>query len=135
MKKFKLPILYLMALLSSILPVLIYFIINYDGYVTTKGQGVRLLFGGTLALVILIIKTLGFLKVKSSVMIFLFAFIFAYLFESIISDILIFSFLALVGEIGSFIVRIFINKEKENRAHKKCEDAIEKAILKTNGRV
>lgn len=135
MKKLKLPILYMLSFLASILPVFIYFIINCESYVKTHADTVKLLFGGALAVGIIIIKALGFLKVKSSVLIYLFLFIFAYLFESIISDILVFSFLALVGEAISGIVRIFIAKEKENKKHKKCEQTIEKAILKTSGRV
>ncbi len=135
MKKIKMPALYSLAFLLSVLPVLIYFFINHDAYISTQKEAIKLLFGGSLAIAIVVFKTLGFLKIKSSILVFLSIFVFSYLLESVISDLLVFSFLALVGELLSMVVRIFISKEKRKMEETKTEQTIEKAILKSNGRV
>ena len=135
MRKIKLPILYTLSFLASTLPVLIYFIVNYDKYISSTPEKFKLLFGGLLAVGILIAKTIGALKINSSIVFFGFTFVFSYLLESIVSDLLIFSFLALFGEILATIVRIFIKTEKRKREEKRCEETIEKAILKSSGRV
>ena len=135
MKKFKLPTLYLGSFLLSVLPVAIYFLVNRDAYLSTREETVKLLFGGLLAIAILTLKTFGFLKIKSSVVIFLGVFVFSYLLESMIDDLLIFSFLALVGEVLSSVVKLFIRREKAAVQNEKTEKTIEKAILKSSGRV
>lgn len=135
MKRLKLPLLYIVSFLCSILPVLVYFLVNFDVYVRTTPEKFKLLFGGALVVGILITKAVGALKIKSGIVFFGVAFILAYLLESVISDILIFSFLALVGEILSVIVRIFIKREKEKTATQRGEELIERAINKSNGRV
>lgn len=135
MKKFKLTALYLSAFLLSVLPVAIYFLVNREAYLSTREETVKLLFGGSLALGILILKTLGFLKIKSSVVIFSGVFVFSYLLESIVDDLLVFSFLALVGELSACVVKLFIRREKAAVQNEKTEKTIEKAILKSSGRV
>ncbi len=135
MRKIKLPILYTLSFLASTLPVLIYFIVNYDSYVKTTPEKVKLLFGGILAVGILILKTIGFLKIKSGVVVFGIIFVFAYLLESIINDLLIFSFLALSGEILSLVIKIFILKEREKINMQKGEELVERAISRASGRV
>ncbi len=135
MKKIKLPLLYTASLCASVLPVLIYFIVNYDRYISTTPQKFKLLFGGLLAVGILITKTIGTLKINSGIVFFGFIFVFSYLLESIVSDLLVFSFLALVGEILAMIVRAFIKREKTKREEERQEKAIEKAIFRSSGRV
>ena len=135
MKRLKLPLLYLSAFLLSVMPILVYFTINSELYFKTRGETVKLLFGGALAIGIVIFKTLGFLKIKSSIVIFLGVFVFSYLLESVISDLIVFSFLALAGELGSSLVKIFIAKEKGKIRDEKTEEIVEKAILKSSGRV
>ncbi|MBE6663834.1 MAG: hypothetical protein E7602_04965 [Ruminococcaceae bacterium] len=135
MKKIKLPFLYCASLCASVLPVLIYFLVNYDKYISTAPQKFKLLFGGLLAVGILIAKTIGAFKINSGIVFFGFAFVFSYLLESIVSDLLVFSFLALVGEILAMIVRAFIKREKAKQTEQRQEEAIERAILKSSGRV
>jgi hypothetical protein len=117
------------------MPVLIFFLVNHDSYVATTPQRVKLLFGGVLAAAILITKTLGVLKINSGIALFSLIFVFSYLLEGIIDDLMIFSFLALVGEVLSFIVRLIIKAEKNKLSQEKNEQIIEKALSKTSGRV
>ncbi|MBO5338366.1 MAG: hypothetical protein J6A96_01550 [Clostridia bacterium] len=135
MKKMKIPLLYALSFLCSVLPVLIYFLINHESYISTTPEKVKLLFGGVLAVAILITKTIGVLKINSGITLFALVFAFAYLLEGIINDLLIFSFLALVGEVLAFIVRLIIKSQREKDKLEKTEQAIEKVIAKTNGRV
>ena len=45
MKRMKLPLLYILSVLLSVLPVLIYFIVNHDRYIRSVPEGIKLLFG------------------------------------------------------------------------------------------
>lgn len=135
MKKMKIPLLYALSFLCSIMPVLIYFLINHESYISTTPEKIKLLFGGALAVAIIITKTLSVLKINSGIMLFSLVFVFSYLLEGIISDLLIFSFLALVGEVLSFIVKQIIKAEKSKNAKEQTEKMIENAVVKTSGRV
>lgn len=135
MKKMKIPLLYVLSFLCSVMPVLIYFVLNHESYISTTPERIKLLFGGILAIAIVITKMLGVLKINSGIMLFSLVFVFSYLLEGIISDILIFSFLALVGEILAFIVRQIIKAEKTKNDEERTEKMIENAVNKTSGRV
>lgn len=135
MKKMKIPLLYVLSFLCSVMPVLIYFVLNHESYISTTPERIKLLFGGILAISIVITKMLGVFKINSGIMIFSLVFVFSYLLEGIISDLLIFSFLALVGEVLAFIVRQVIKAEKTKSDEEKTEKMIENAVNKTSGRV
>lgn len=135
MKKMKIPLLYVLSFLCSVMPVLIYFVLNHESYISTTPERIKLLFGGILAVSIVITKMLGIFKINSGIMLFSLVFVFSYLLEGIISDLLIFSFLALVGEVLAFIVRQVIKAEKTKSDEEKTEKMIENAVNKTSGRV
>ena len=135
MKKMKIPLLYVLSFLCSVMPVLIYFVLNHESYISTTPERIKLLFGGILAISIVITKMLGVFKINSGIMLFSLVFVFSYLLEGIISDLLIFSFLALVGEVLAFIVRQVIKAEKTKSDEEKTEKMIENAVNKTSGRV
>lgn len=135
MKKMKTPLLYVLSFLCSVMPVLIYFVLNHESYISTTPERIKLLFGGILAVSIVITKMLGVFKINSGIMLFSLVFVFSYLLEGIISDLLIFSFLALVGEVLAFIVRQVIKAEKTKSDEEKTEKMIENAVNKTSGRV
>ena len=122
MKKMKIPLLYVLSFLCSVMPVLIYFVLNHESYISTTPERIKLLFG-------------GIFKINSGIMLFSLVFVFSYLLEGIISDLLIFSFLALVGEVLAFIVRQVIKAEKTKSDEEKTEKMIENAVNKTSGRV
>jgi hypothetical protein len=135
MKKMKIPLLYVLSFLCSVMPVLIYFVLNHESYISTTPERIKLLFGGILAVSIVITKMLGVFKINSGIMLFSLVFVFSYLLEGIISDLLIFSFLALVGEVLAFVVRQVIKAEKTKSDEEKTEKMIENAVNKTSGRV
>ncbi len=134
MKKAKIPFLYILSFVCSIAPVLTYFLVNHKSYISTTPEKIKLLFGGALVVAILIIKAIGHLKINSSIVFFAGLFLLSYLLESIISDLIIFSFLALVGEILARIVKIFINREKIKKQDEKSKEIVEGAIKNYSGR-
>ncbi len=135
MKKIKLPLLYVLSFICSVAPVIIYFAINHERYIATKGAGVRLLFGGVLLVAVLVIKSLGYLKIKSTLIFFALAFLFSFLLESIIADLLIFSLLALIGELLATVVRFFIKRESELNGAQKTAEILKETVFDLSGRV
>lgn len=135
MKRVTIPLLYALSFVCSICPVLIFFLINHKDYISTTPEKIKLLFGGVLVVAILIIKSLGFLKIKSSLVFFGGAFLLSYLLESIIHDLLVFSFLALVGELLNMVVRIFINREKKKKQEREGGQIVKDAIKEVSGRI
>lgn len=135
MKKIKLPLLYALSFILSFSPALIYFAINHERYVGTRAAGVRLAFGGVLVIAVLVIKSLGYLKIKSTLLFFALAFLFSFLLESIIADLLIFSLLALIGELLATVVRFFIKREKDKNGAQRTAEIIKEAVFDLSGRV
>ena len=111
--KIKLFVLYILSFSVSVLPVLIYFFSNADRYFIKEQDKVRLCSGLLLLTVIIFLKVIGKLKMPSRVAFFGTVFILCYLLESVLGDILVFTFLALVGEIMDSICQIFIRRTRE----------------------
>lgn len=135
MKKIKLPLLYILSFVLSVAPALVYFFINHERYIATRGAGVRLLLGGVILVAVLVIKSLGYLKIKSTLIFFGLAFLLSFLLESIISDLLIFSLLGLIGELLASVVRFFIKREREKNGAKKTAEIIKETVFDLSGRV
>ena len=113
MKRARLPLLYVLSFILSVGPALTFFFVNFGKYVTSVTDGIRLSLGGVMLLVITVLKVTGLLKMPPRMLLFALIFAGAYLLESILGDIIIFSFLALVGEALDAVCRIFIRREKE----------------------
>lgn len=111
--KIKLFVLYILSFSVSVLPVLIYFFSNADRYFIKEQDKVRLCCGLLLLTAIIFLKVIGKLKMPSRVAFFSTVFILCYLLESVLGDILVFTFLALVGEIMDSICQIFIRRTRE----------------------
>lgn len=137
-QRFKIVALYILSFLCSVLPVLIYFLINHSKYISTVPDRIRLGVGAVALLVIIALKLAGKLKVNSRIVVFAIVFGFSYLLESILDDLLVFSFLALIGEALDMIVGIFIKREKRKALLKESAEAnaqeLEKVITRVSGR-
>ena len=114
MKKIKIPLLYLLSLFFSVGPVLIYFFANLDRYVQTAPQGVKVSCGFALLFVIAFLKVIGKLKIPSRIYVFAIVFLLSYLLKDVLKDLIVFSMLALIGELLDSICQIFIKRAKEN---------------------
>lgn len=130
MKHLKIVCLYILGFVLSIAPIFTYFILNYDRYVKSTYDGVRLASGGIILACILLVKITGKLKIPSAVSVFGVIFILSYLLNSIIMDLMIFSFLALLGEICDMVVQIFIRKERARLVNTKIATETAKEISK-----
>ena len=115
MKRLKIPILYLLSLFFSVGPVLIYFFANLDRYVQTAPQGIKVTCGFTLLLIIAFLKVIGKLKIPSRIYVFAIVFLLSYLLKDILKDLIIFSLLALIGEILDSVCQASIKRAKEDR--------------------
>lgn len=135
MKGIKVPLLYLLSFVVSIGPVAIYFFANRDAYIETAPQGVKLSCGIVLLLSVALLKSLGKLKFPSRTVLFALVFILCYLLGSVLNDLLVFSFLALVGEILDSICQVFIRRAKEERLSQKMAEKTADEIKKVLGRV
>ncbi len=139
----KIVLLYILSFVCSVAPVTVYFCINHDKYIMTVPDKIKLGFGAAIVTVIVVLKLIGKLKVNSRIAIFATVFILAYLLEAVLADLLVFSFLALVGEIADTIIMAFVKKMKRDLLVKESADVnaqanareLEKAFEKFTGRV
>lgn len=136
MRSIKIILLYILGFCISIAPILIYFIANADKYISNGYEGVKLASGGVIIACILLLKVTGKLKIPSAVSVFGVMLVLSYLLDAILQDIMLFSFLALIGELGDIVVQVFINRLREKQANEKIAvqtaSKLEKII---NGRV
>ena len=136
MKRIKIPLLYILSFALSVCPVGIYFLMNMERYVRTAPEGVKLTCGVVLLLSITLLKTMDRLKVPSRTTLFIIVFTLCYLLSSVLNDLIIFSFLALVGEVADSVCQIFIRRAKAEKnavlTAKITASEIEKAV---SGRV
>lgn len=135
--KLKLALLYILSILASVLPILIYFLVNLEKYTKTVPQTIKLCSGAGILLFFLFLKVIGKLHIPSGLTLYSIIFILAYLLESILNDLMIFAFFALVGELLSLIFDVVIrNKraklEKEKTASITAAE-VEKIITKHVG--
>ena len=136
MRSIKLILLYILGFCLSIAPILIYFIANSEKYISNGYDGFKLASGGVILACILLLKITGKLKIPSAVSVFSIIFVLSYLLDTILQDVMIFSFLALLGEIFDIIVQIFIKKQREKAENQKIASQTASEISKIfNGRV
>jgi len=135
--KLKIALLYLLGLLVSISPIMIFFIANASRYVSSGYDAFKLASGGVIIAFILLLKVMGKLKIPSAVSVFGIMLLLSYLLDAVLRDLMLFSFLALIGELGDLVVQIFIARLKEKQAEQKMEGITVRAIEKTviSGRV
>lgn len=128
MKRLKIGLLYVASLVLSCLPVLIYFFLNLDRYVKTTPQAIRLSVGAIILLFILVLKTVGKLKMPSRIVTFSVVLLLSYLLESVLSDLIIFSLLALIGEALDLILQAIIRNQREKIKLEKIREETERAV-------
>lgn len=135
MKRLKMLPLYIASFLASILPVTVYFLLNLDKYIKTTPQAVRLSAGAVILIAILVIKTVGKLRMPSRVITFSIALILCYLLDSILEDMVIFVLLALVGEVLDLVFQGIISQKKRKMEKEELYSDIERAVEDASNRV
>ena len=136
MKRFKIPLLYLLSFVLSVLPVAIYFFANADRYIQTVPDRIRISAGIVFLSVTVFLKAVGKLKMPSRAALFGIVTVMCYLLESVLEDLIVFSFLAFVGEVLDVACQSYIRREREKarveRTAQKTAEQIERTL---NGRV
>ena len=102
-KKALVVLLFICSFICSIAPITVYFAVNSEKYIKSPEDTFKLCFGGLICLCLLMLKVIGKLKLPSSTVAFGILFLLSYLLKSITDDILIFSFLALIGDLADKI--------------------------------
>ena len=96
-------LLFICSFICSVAPIIVYFAVNSEKYIKTPEDTFKLCFGGLICLGLIMLKVIGKLKLPSSTVAFGFLFLLSYLLKSITDDLLIFSFLALAGDLADKI--------------------------------
>lgn len=133
MKLFKIVLLHILSVVLSVCPVMIFFIINFDYYVTTRHEGIKLAGGGVMLLLIVVLKVLGKLKIPSGIALYGIVLVLAYLLDAIIADLMLFAFLALIGEVLSSICDAVIKSFKKKLEREKTAEITANEIKKVIG--
>ena len=126
--RIKIFLLYVLSFLCSIGPVSVFFLINWDRYVQTVPEKIKLSCGIVFLLVIVLLKVMGKLRLPSRAALFGIIFVMCYLLEAIISDLLILSFLALVGELLDAICQLFLRRAKKKQNNEELAETVANAI-------
>ena len=122
-KKALVVLLFICSFICSIAPITVYFAVNSEKSIKSPEDTFRLCFGGLICLCLIMLKVLGKLKLPSSTVAFGFLFLLSYLLKSITDDILIFSFLALIGDLADKIFfAIPISRLKKSIEYEKSAD-------------
>ena len=134
-RRLLLILMYICSFICSIAPVAVYFLLNSEKYVKSGEDVIKICLGGFICLSLALLKILGKLKMPSSTVAFGIVFLLSYLLKSVTDDLIIFSLLALVGDLadklffGIPIKRIkegiFIDKNA-NETEKRMERVMER---------
>ncbi len=123
-KRVLLLLMYICSFICSIAPLTVYLLINREIYIGAREDMIKLSFGFIICAVLVLFKILGKLKAPSSTVCLGILFILSYLLKSITDDLIIFSFLALVGDLADKIFfSIPISRVKSSMLAKKTTDA------------
>ena len=120
---------YICSFICSIAPLVVYFISNHVRYVKSYEDVTKLCLGGFICLSLMLLKILGKLKMPSSTVTFGILFLLSYLLKSITDDLIIFSLLALIGDIADrLFFGIPIKRIKEKILIDKSADETERRM-------
>ena len=128
-KRLLLLFMYICSFICSVAPITVYFIVNNEKYVKSYEDVTKLCLGGFICAALVLLKILGKLKMPASTVTFGIVFLLSYLLKSITDDLMIFSLLALVGDISDKIFfEIPIGRIKERLHIDKSADETEKRV-------
>lgn len=128
-RRFLLVFMYICSFICSVAPLITYFLLNHERYIRSYGDITKLCLGGFICLFLMLLKILGKLKMPVSTVAFGILFLLSYLLKSITDDLIIFSLLALVGDIADkLFFGIPIKHLKEKILLEKSGDETEKRV-------
>ena len=133
-KRLKVIILYLISVTVSVLPLLLTVILKRGEYIKAPSDAVRLSFGCLVALLFIFAKVIGRLNMPKGVGLYTLVFVLAWLLKPLLSDLVLLSGMALLGECLDFIIaRPLIRRAKEKIFIDKNAKATEELFKKYIG--
>lgn len=138
--RFKLILFQVLNVVMAVLPLIAYFIYNRDVYTETPEQTIKLTFGGIMVIVFITFALLGKLKAMNYISGAFILLLFAWFLEAIIDDLIVISFLMVLGGILSTVLfGIQVKRIKQQILINKTADAtserVEALLDKYVGRV
>ena len=103
-RKFWLVMLYLLSFISSVLPLLLVFMKNFDRYVSSAEDAIKLSFGVILVLVVILLKVIGKLKIPGRLVCSTICLMMCWLFATMLSDLLLISGAWWISEVVDFVI-------------------------------
>lgn len=123
-KRVVLLLMYICSFICSIAPLAIYVIINSERYIGVRADAVKLSFGGIICAALVLFKILGRLNAPSSTVCLGVFFLLSYLLKSITDDLVVLSFLALIGDIADKIFfRLPVSRIKSSISAERVADS------------
>ena len=120
---------FICSFICSIAPLAVYVAINHEKYIGVREDAIKLSLGGLICATLVLFKILGKLKMPSSTVAFGIVFLLSYLLKSVTDDLIIFSLLALVGDLADkLFFGIPIKRIKEKIFIDKSADETEKRM-------
>ncbi|MBQ9743582.1 MAG: hypothetical protein IJW19_00475 [Clostridia bacterium] len=128
-KRLLLLLMYICSFVCSVTPLVIYFLANWDKYVKSYEDGVKLSLGGIICVALVLLKISGRMHMPSSTVTLGIILILSYLLRSITDDLIVFSFIALISDITDKIFfSIPIKRIKEGIIIDRGADATAKRV-------
>lgn len=113
----------------AVLPLIAYFIYNRDVYTETPEQTIKLTFGGIMVIVFITFALLGKLKAMNYISGAFILLLFAWFLEAIIDDLIVISFLMVLGGILSTVLfGIQVKRIKQQILINKTADATSERV-------
>lgn len=113
----------------SFIPLMSIFIRNYDRYVSSVSDAVKLSFGAVFVLIIFLLKAVGKLKIPGRLMTATVLVFFCWLFSTVLADLLLISAVWWISEaVDYFVLSPLIGRTKEAIRIKRTADATAEAI-------
>ena len=118
-----------LGFIFSTLPVVLCLIIKWNDYVSTVGEGVKLAFGAIFSLLCIAVMAIGKLRLPGGFVLFAFVFVISYLLEAVLRDMVLISFLAMVGAaVDSFLFSPLIKRERARLNIEKTADTTTRQV-------
>jgi hypothetical protein len=93
-----------LSLICCVGPLAVIFLANFDRYVTTVEEGIKLAGGGAILLVLIALVALGKMKLPPRVVVYALVALIAWLIQPILPDLVVLCVSALAGELVDFII-------------------------------
>jgi hypothetical protein len=102
--KWRLFLLRALSLACCVGPLAVVFFVNFDTYVKTAQDAVKLTVGGVIILVLIVLRVLGKLKMPRRIVVYAVVAALAWLMEPVLSDIVVLCVVGLSGETVDYII-------------------------------